>query len=516
MVAACNSSQAITAGRGRGHGDGMKKKDFSKIRLSPIQWAILGILLALIVLIVALFIWLIKFPPPFKGEDLPAQSSATPALTVSATFIPTSSPTAQVAFTPTPTIYTVQQGDTLYAIAFKFNVSVEELKAANALTSDMIFIGQALVIPASSETVVVSQSPGTSASDRYIVQNGDALESIAMEYGISENDLRSANFMAGDTLLEGQFIQIPLPGQEFPPRTWRFSTIDGDVKTGYPLSLDTGRLTLHYQPNTFPAQDPEALARLELNALTFLENRLGLTFPYSFDIYVAGTNFEAPNLALRGRGTSVLFRTFFLHDGTGNPDDQLYLATHELTHLVTWHSFGSPSSTMLSEGIAVFLGMEHIAQSEHLPIEIFCAAYLQANSLPSISSSQTTYLGHINDLQNYYAAGCFVKYLVDTYGIDSLKLIYHDGSYVNVYGKDLYALETDWKAHLGTVQIPENINPLDLVGAVNDLENSYASFFSSFTGNPAQMESYRTLDKARIALLEGRFADMRTFLEISK
>lgn len=504
------------AGRGRGRGDGMKKKDLSKIRLSPIQWGILGFLLTLIVLIVALFIWLITYPPPFKGEGLPTQSSATPALALSATFIPTSSPTAQVAFTPTPTIYTVQQGDTLYTIAFKFNVSVEELKTANALTSDMIFIGQALVIPVSGEIPAVSLSPGTAASNRYMVQNGDTLESIALEYGVSENDLRSANFMAGDTLLEGQFIQIPLPGQEFPQRTWRFSTIDGDVNKGYPLSLDAGRFTLHYQPNTFPAQDPEALARLELNALTFLENRLGLTFPYSFDIYVAGTNFEAPNLALRGRGTSVLFRTFFLHDGTGNPDDQLYLATHELTHLVTWHSFGSPSSTMLSEGTAVYLGMEHIAQSEHLPIEIFCAAYLQASSLPSMSSSQTTYLGHINDLQNYYAAGCFVKYLVDTYGIDSLKLVYHDGSYVNIYGKDLYALEADWRAYLATVQIPETLNPPDLVGAVNDLQNSYASFFSSFTGNPAQMESYRTLDKARIALLEGRLADMRTFLEKSK
>jgi len=490
-----------------------------RIHLSLIQWVILGILAALIVLIIALFIWLLKFPPSFAGDVLPSQPSATLPALASSTAIPTHSSVAQTepaAFTPTPTVYMVQQGDTLFEIAFKFNVSVEEIKAANSLPSDMIFIGQALVIPVSNETVVVSQSPGTSASDRYMVQIGDTLESIALEYGISENDLRSANFMAGDTLLEGQFIQIPLPGQEFPPRTWRFSTIDGDVNKGYPLSLDTGRFTLHYQPNTFPAQDPEALARLELNALAFLENRLGLTFSYPFDVYVAGTNFEAPNLALRGRGTSVLFRTFFLHDGTGNPDDQLYLVTHELTHLVTWHSFGSPSSTMLSEGTAVYIGMEHIDQSEHLPLEIFCAAYLQAKSLSSISSSQTTYLGHINDLQNYYAAGCFVKYLVDTYGIGSLKLVYHDGSYVNVYGKDLYVLETEWKARLGTVQIPKTLNPLDLVGAVNDLQNSYASFFSSFTGNPAQMEAYRTLDKARIALLEGRLADMRTFLEISR
>jgi LysM repeat protein len=500
------------AGRAPGRGNGMKKIVSDRLRFSPIQWLILALLAALIVLVVALSFWILRLPPPLAI----AASSATPLPTfTSATSSPEPSLTPQTAIvniTPTPIVYTVQQGDTLFGIAAKFNVSVEEIKAVNALTSDMIFIGQMLVIPVSAEILAVSPSLDTSSSDRYMVQNGDTIESIAQEFGISENALRTMNFMAGDTLLDGQFIQIPASGQEFPPRTWRFSTIDGDTKTGYPLSLETGRFTLHYQPDTFPAQDPEALARLELSALAFLESRLGLTFSYPFDVYVAGRNFESPNLALRGRGTSVLFRTFFLHDGTGNPDDQLYLVTHELTHLLTWHSFGSPSSTMISEGTAVYLGMEHIPQSGHMPIETFCASYLKANSLPSISSSQTTYLGHINDLQNYYAAGCFVKFLVDTYGIESLKLVYHDGSYLNVYGKDLYALESDWRVHLRTIEIPASLNPVELVGAVKDLENSYASFFASFTGTPSQMERYRNLDKARIALLEGNIYEMRNFL----
>lgn len=500
------------AGRGPGQGNWMRKIGSNRLRLSTIQWLILGFLAALFVLVIAVSFLILRLSPPLavtasSATLLPTFTSATSSPE------PSSIPqTAIVNITLTLTVYTVQQGDTLLGIAVKFNVSVDEIKTANALTSDLIFIGQVLVIPVSAEIPAVSPLPGASTSDRYMVQNGDTIESIAEEYGISEDALRIVNFMAGDTLLEGQFIQIPTPGQEFPQRIWRFSTIDGDIKKGYPLSLEAGRFTLHYQPDTFPAQDPEALARLELIALSFLEDRLGLTFPYPYDVYVAGTNFESPNLALRGRGTSVLFRTFFLHDGTGNPDDQLYLVTHELTHLVTWHSFGSPSSTMLSEGTAVYLGMEHITQSEHLPIEIFCASYLQANSLPSISSLQTTYLGHINDLQNYYAAGCFVKYLVDTYGIESLKLVYHDGNYPSVYGKDLYTLESDWRVHLGTIEISETLNPAELVGAVNDLENSYASFFSTFKGNPAQMEEYRNIDKARIALLEGRLEEMRAFL----
>ena len=49
-----------------------------------------------------------------------------------------------------PLVYTVEQGDTLYAISRKFEVSVDDLIATNNIANpDSIFAGETLVIPPS-------------------------------------------------------------------------------------------------------------------------------------------------------------------------------------------------------------------------------------------------------------------------------------------------------------------------------------------------------------------------------
>lgn len=44
-------------------------------------------------------------------------------------------------------IHVVELGDTLWSIAQKFQVSVDAIKMANGLTSDLIYLGQELLIP---------------------------------------------------------------------------------------------------------------------------------------------------------------------------------------------------------------------------------------------------------------------------------------------------------------------------------------------------------------------------------
>jgi LysM repeat protein len=61
------------------------------------------------------------------------------------------------------TRYTVKSGDTLSGIAFTYDVSVEEIAAANSLTTPYtIFVGQVLCIPSSTTTPTTGTGTSTS------------------------------------------------------------------------------------------------------------------------------------------------------------------------------------------------------------------------------------------------------------------------------------------------------------------------------------------------------------------
>jgi len=78
-----------------------------------------------------------------------ATDTPTPTATSTSTATPTSSPTVTSTATPTPTpvIYVVQSGDTLLAIALEYGTTVEALLQANDLDErQMIYTGQELVI----------------------------------------------------------------------------------------------------------------------------------------------------------------------------------------------------------------------------------------------------------------------------------------------------------------------------------------------------------------------------------
>ena len=105
--------------------------------------------------------------------------------------------------------YTVKRGDSLWSIANQYGITVDELKRANNLTSNTLQIGQVLTIPGQTTT------PPT-GNVTYTVKRGDSLWSIASQYGVSVNALRTANNLTTDTLQIGQVLVIPGQGNTTP------------------------------------------------------------------------------------------------------------------------------------------------------------------------------------------------------------------------------------------------------------------------------------------------------------
>ena len=101
----------------------------------------------------------------------------------------------------TKNTYTVQKGDSLWSIAKKYNTTIEELKAANNLSSNLLSVGQILKIPTAQEV--------PENYTIYTVQKGDTLYKIANEYNLTVDDLIEYNNLSSTNLSIGQKILIP-------------------------------------------------------------------------------------------------------------------------------------------------------------------------------------------------------------------------------------------------------------------------------------------------------------------
>jgi len=153
---------------------------------------------------------------------------------------------------PSGDTYTVESGDSLYAIAEKLGTTVDELMALNDLTSNDLAVGQVLRVPGGESGPGASPTPeeeratptpkategpeGTETPSarstpqegqtEYVVQSGDNANDIALRFGVTVEELAAANDTTVDNLrsLEvGQVLLIPpastTPAPEEPEST---------------------------------------------------------------------------------------------------------------------------------------------------------------------------------------------------------------------------------------------------------------------------------------------------------
>ncbi len=132
---------------------------------------------------------------------------------------------------------------------------------------------------------------------------------------------------------------------------------------------------------------------------------------------------------------------------------------HEITHLVAGQSRGMPGG-FLDEGLAVFVqekfklpddrSFPNMGRDVHEETVRWSGQYGRLVKLAE--THQARWLaGGPRDLI-YLEAGSFVRFLVETQGLQKFMGVYEGQGYEAVYGRDLGALEKEWLEFLKTVR----------------------------------------------------------------
>lgn len=97
--------------------------------------------------------------------------------------------------------YKVQKGDTLWSIASKYNISVNTLKRINNLSSNIIKVGDYLKVK--------EDGVNNDNTLSYIVKKGDSLWKIANTYDTTVDMIKNTNNLKSNLLSIGQVLIIP-------------------------------------------------------------------------------------------------------------------------------------------------------------------------------------------------------------------------------------------------------------------------------------------------------------------
>ena len=119
--------------------------------------------------------------------------------------------------------YTVKSGDSLWGIATKHGCSVNDLKSWNHLSSNLIYVGQKLVIGQKKSTVQQQQGKKepqqTTSNETYTVKSGDSLWKIATNHNMSVSQLKNLNKLSNDMIFVGQKLVVSEKKQSAPSQS---------------------------------------------------------------------------------------------------------------------------------------------------------------------------------------------------------------------------------------------------------------------------------------------------------
>ncbi|OHD16316.1 MAG: hypothetical protein A2087_03880 [Spirochaetes bacterium GWD1_61_31] len=151
---------------------------------------------------------------------IPGSTAVAPAMP--ATVVPTSAGSSGTAATPvtapavaaSPRSYVVQRGDTLYAIARSYNVSLESLRAANNLSNNTIQPSQRLTIPGTALAGGGQVAPAAATTNQAAAGSGGNAGAVAARPGETPSAAGIVVSQSGDNFFwPSNGLLVPLQGK---------------------------------------------------------------------------------------------------------------------------------------------------------------------------------------------------------------------------------------------------------------------------------------------------------------
>ena len=104
---------------------------------------------------------------------------------------------------------TVESGDTLWSISAGASQSVEEIKSLNNLSSDLIFPGDVLKVDAEAPSAApAEETEADNDATTYTIEAGDTLFAIASQFNISIDEIKAWNNLSSDLIIAGKTIVV--------------------------------------------------------------------------------------------------------------------------------------------------------------------------------------------------------------------------------------------------------------------------------------------------------------------
>lgn len=116
------------------------------------------------------------------------------------------------------TVHKVQAGETLYSISRAYQVSADDIKRWNNLSDNTLSVGQELQLRKAPAPVPVlhEQPKPLTAKGVHTVEQGQTLFAIARQHQVSVDDLRKWNNLDGSELKIGQTLIVSRPDEQRP------------------------------------------------------------------------------------------------------------------------------------------------------------------------------------------------------------------------------------------------------------------------------------------------------------